>query len=411
VTESARAPGATFARVPYGPDDRAAWRDLPFELDEYRSRLTAVQARLAESQLVGAIVHSAGADLANLCYLSGWSNPLAGDALLVIPALGEPALVTNAIVHGEPMHTEIYQAWFDDVRCSPHTRGVSYCNTPTIAEHLVDCLAERGMTAGRFGLSGPWSDELRDTLAAAFPGLRAEPFDATLARLRAVKSPAEQAVMREAADIAEIALASAVTAVRPGAREHDVAAALYAAMMSRGADGPLYFVQVVSGPRSGFRNVRPTGRWMEDGDPVYIGFGLRYQGYCARAATAVTAGSPSLQWRRLLDANRQILRQSLAAARPGAAVTDVVSLGTRLAEEFGVGRETWVGGHGIGLHTHDMPLIGPDSTDTFEVGTTFIYEPMVCRAGLGTANFERVYLMTATGPQRLASNGLRPWEQ
>jgi Xaa-Pro aminopeptidase len=412
VAESALAPGATFARVPYGPDDRAAWRDLPFDLGEYRRRLAAVQARLAESQLAGAIVHSVGADIANLCYLSGWSNPLMGDALLVIPARGEPTLVTNAIVHGEPMHTEIYQAWFDDVRCSPHTRGgVSYRNTPTITEHLVDCLSQHGMTAGRFGLSGPWSNELRDALAAAFPGLRAEPFDATLAQLRAIKSPAEQAVMRQASDIAEIALASAVTAVRPGAREYDVTAALYAAMMSHGADGPLYFVQVVSGPRAGFRNVRPTGRQMEDGDPVYIGFGLRYRGYCARAATAVTAGTPSPQWRRLLDANRQILSQSLAAARPAAIVTDMVSFGTRLAEEFGVGQETWVGGHGIGLHTHDLPLIGPDSADTLEVGMTFIYEPMICRTGLGTANSERVYLMTATGPQPLASNAPRPWEQ
>ncbi len=411
MAEPVLASGATFARVPYAPGDRAAWRDLPFDVEEYRRRVAAVQARLAESELAGAVVHGRGIDMANLWYLSGWPNPLMGDALLVIPACGEPALITDATVHGEPMHSEIYQAWMDDVRCSPHTRGgVRYRNARTITEHLTDCLAERGLTAGRLGVSGPWSDELRAALADTFGGLRTEPFDAALAHLRAVKSPAEQAVMRRAAEIAETALASAVAAVRPGARELDVAAALYAAMIGEGADGPLYFVQVVSGPRAGFRNVRPTGRQMADGDPVYIGFGLRYQGYCARAATGLTAGTPSHQWRGLLDANRQILRQSLAAARPGAPVTDVTDAGTRLAGQLGVGHETWVGGHGIGLHTHDLPLIGPDSTDTFQAGQTFICEPMICRTGLGTANSERVYLMTDAGPQPLAG-AQRPWEQ
>jgi Xaa-Pro aminopeptidase len=194
-------------------------------------------------------------------------------------------------------------------------------------------------------------------------------------------------------------------------REYDVAAALYAAMMSRGADGPLYFVQVVSGPRAGFRNVRPAGRQIADGDPVYIGFGLRYRGYCSRAATGLTAGTPSPQWRRLLEANQRIQQESLALALPGAPVTGMVSAGTRLAGELGVGEETWVGGHGVGLHTHDLPVIGPDSTDTFEPGMTFIYEPMICRTGLGTANSERVYLMTGAGAEPLARDAPRPWEE
>ena len=411
MAEPALASGATFARVPYAPADRAAWRDLPFDVEEYRRRVAAVQARLAESELAGAVVHGKGTDMANLWYLSGWPNPLMGDALLVIPAHGDPTLITDAIVHGEPMHTEISQAWMDDVRCSPHTHaGATYRNVRTLTEHLTDCLAECGLTAGRLGVSGPWSDGLRAALADASGGLRTEPIDAALARLRAVKSPAEQAVMRRAAEIAETALASAVAAVRPGARELDVAAAIYATMISEGADGAIYFVQVVSGPRAGFRNVRPTARQLTEGDPVYIGFGLRYQGYCARVATGLTAGTPSPEWRGLLDANRQMLRQSLAAARPGAPVTDVTDAGTRLADELGVGQETWVGGHGLGLHTHDLPLIGPHSTDIFEVDQTFICEPMICRTGLGTANSERVYLMTAAGPEPLAG-AQRPWEQ
>jgi Xaa-Pro aminopeptidase len=412
VAEPTIAPAATFARVPYGPGDRSAWRDLPFDVAEYRRRIAAVQARLAEAGLGGAVVHSQGTDIANLCYLTGWSNPLMGDAVLVVPERGEPALVTDAIVHGEPMHTEIYQAWLDDVRCSPHTRGgVRYRNARSITEHLTDCLADRGLTSGPIGLAGPWPDLLRSALGDALPGLLAEPFDAALARQRAVKSDAEQALMRQAADIAETALAAAVAAVRPGVSEHDVVAALYATMMSHGADGPLYFVQVVAGPRAGFRNVRPTARPIQDGDPVYIGFGLRYRGYCARAATGLTAGAPSQPWHRLLDANRQILQQSLPLARPGAAVTDMVSAGAQLADELGIGDETWVGGHGIGLHTHDLPTIGPDSTDTFETGMTFIYEPMICRTGLGTANSERVYLMTDAGPQPLAADAPRFWEK
>jgi Xaa-Pro aminopeptidase len=406
------APEAIFGRVDYGPDERRHWAELAFPVEEYRERVARLQARLAEQDLAGAIVRGVGADVANVAYLSGWTNPLMGDAIVVVPTEGEPALVTNAIVHGEPMHTEIYKVWFDDVRCSPHGRGdFAYENAPIITEQLIECLSERHMTKGRCALVGRSGDEIWETVTAACPDLSTEPFDIALAGMRAIKSPAEQLMMRRAAEIADEVLLSAIDAIGPGVSEHEVAAELARTMLAAGADGPLYFIQVVSGPRSGFRNVRPSERRMEVGDPVYVGFGLRYRGYCARAGAGACVGEPSAEWRSLLDANVRILEESLTLARPGAPVRDAALAGTRLAAELGLAGETWVGGHGIGAHTHDLPFIVASSDDRFEPGMTFIFEPMICRTGLGTANAERVFLMTIDGAQPLSRAPFRIWER
>ena len=44
---------------------------------------------------------------------------------MVVPLEGEPTLLTNWVMHDEPMHSEIWTTWIDDVRpCPPFTYDV-----------------------------------------------------------------------------------------------------------------------------------------------------------------------------------------------------------------------------------------------------------------------------------------------
>ena len=231
-----------------------------------------------------------------------------------------------------------------------------------------------------------------------------------LTELRAIKSPAELALMRRAGEICDGALLAALAAARPGASERDVAAAVALTMMRDGGEEALYIIQAVSGPRSAFRNVGASDRTLEEGDPIYIGFGLRHGGYCGRIGTGTSIGRAPARLRKLLEANARITEACTALVRPGVPVTVPVEHANAMAQDLGVADDIIAGGHGIGAHTHDKPYVQPGSSDVFTEGMVFVFEPVIYSKGFATANAERVYEVTATGCAPLSKVPLRVWE-
>ena len=66
--------------------------------------------------------------------------------------------------------------------------------------------------------------------------------------------------------------------------------------------------------------------------------------------------------------------------------------------------------HGIGATTHIPPSFVPGSNAILEANMTFAYEPMFVRKGFGTACIEDLYVVTATGCERLSEAPERLWD-
>jgi Xaa-Pro aminopeptidase len=404
-------PGRTPWRpTPYDVEARRPWKRLPFSDDEYRARQAAVRD-LARAKGVRAIlVGGNGIDVANVRYLSGFPNHYKGDVVVIVPVDGEPVMLTNAIAHGEPMHIEIYQSAIDDVRCAPSDRGrTQYSDAPSLMSLLEQALSELGLLTARVGVSG-----YAPTMSLVLQDKRQmviEDCTHDLLEMRAIKSPAELALMRRAGEICDAALLASLDAARPGASERDVAAAVASTMMRDGGEEALYIIQAVSGPRSAFRNVGASDRILEKGDPMYIGFGLRHGGYCGRIGTGTSVGRPGDRLRTLLEANARITEACIALVRPGVPVVEPVEHANAMARELGVADGIIAGGHGIGIHTHDKPYVQPGSADVFKERMVFVFEPVIYSAGFATANAERVYEVTANGCVSLSAVPLRVWDR
>ena len=76
------------------------------------------------------------------------------------------------------------------------------------------------------------------------------------------------------------------------------------------------------------------------------------------------------------------------------------------------GYEEWFyfRGHGIGATTHIPPSFVPGSNAILERNMTFAYEPMLVRKGFGTACVEDLYVVTATGCERLSEAPEKWWD-
>lgn len=249
-----------WGRVPYTYSDRLPWMNLPFPVEEYHERLRRLGRLMARDGLDCVAVLGNRPDSANVRYLTNFEDFYGGETIAVIPAAGAPGLATNAVMHGEPMHSGIQDCWMEDVRCAAAPRTVTGTATAVgLFDHVEDLIRERGVDGGAIGMVGEIGvDRLLQFLTDKFPRARIMQASGLLTEMRAIKSPREIEVMRKAVHLADVAMQAAMDAVRAGVSEFDLAAEANHAMFKAGAEHPAFAIAVVAGPRSGFKHVAPT---------------------------------------------------------------------------------------------------------------------------------------------------------
>ncbi len=400
-----------WGRVPYGFQYRLPWMNLPFPVEEYHDRLNRLRARMATDGVDCLVVLGNRADNANIRYLSNFEDFYGGETVIVVPRDGSPGFTTNAVMHGEPMHSGIQDCWIEDARCAAAPRTVAGSAQPvTIFDHVEDFIRERGCAEAVIGVAGEFNAErLHAFLKETFPRARLTPANAIMTQMRAIKSPHEVEVMRTACRLADAAMQAAMDNVRPGATEFDLAAEANYAMFKLGAEHPAFAIALTAGPRSGFKHMAPTSNAVRAGDIVYIDVGGRYMGYHSDCSRQRVCGEPNAEQRRFMETQITIVEETTRAARPGVVIADLARIGLAIAREAGYQDYLYFRGHGIGCATHDLPAFSPSSDHVLQQGMVFAYEPMLVRKEFGTACWEDIWHVTTSGLERLNECQNRWW--
>jgi Xaa-Pro aminopeptidase len=182
-------------------------------------------------------------------------------------------------------------------------------------------------------------------------------------------------------------------------------------MFKAGAENTAFPMAGCGGPRSGFKHSIPTNRKLQAGEIAFTDLGAQLKGYCSDTARGKVVGrAPTAEQKRFLDAQIEIIHETIAMIRPGVRIGDVATRAIEMAKEFGYEEWFYFRGHGIGATTHIPPSFVPGSNVILEANTTFAYEPMFVRKGFGTACVEDLYVVTATGCERLSEAPERWWD-
>jgi Xaa-Pro dipeptidase len=278
---------------------------------EYRTRI----ARLREAMHRRRLATLALASPENVHYLLGLDHlGYFAFTLLVVPADGPPVLVARRMER----HTLTAQV--------PGARQALYGEGQDPARVVARVLAEVTPDGGTVGVeehSMALPPAILSRVTAALPGLRLQDCTALPARLRAVKSPAETALVRRAADASGHAMRAALQAAGTGVSERTVAAQAQWAMTAAGSAQPGFVPLVRSTERLAQEHVTWSEHELADGEGLFVelsGCVHRYHApmsrtlYCGHAAPgAGTAAAAALAG---LDAAR-------AALVPGAATGSV----------------------------------------------------------------------------------------
>jgi Xaa-Pro aminopeptidase len=399
-----------WGRVPYTYADRLPWMHLPFPVEEYRDRLARLVERMAHQDLDCLVVAGNRADGTNIRYLTNFEDFYGGESMLVVPREGPPGFTTNAVMHGEPMHSGIQDCWIEDVRCAAAPRTVTGSASPaTVYDHIEDFITERGCARGAIGIAGESSEHLVRFLGETFPAARIVDAAPILRQMRAIKSDREVEVIRRACRLADAGLAAAMEAVRPGIAECELAGEANRAMFSGGAEHPAFAISVCAGPRSGFKHMAPTDYRVRPGDMVYMDVGARYMGYYSDASRQRVCGEPDGEQRRFMETQAGIVEEVMAAARPDAVIADLAKIAIARAEGAGYGDYLYFRGHGVGAAVQDLPAFAPGNPAALERNMVFAFEPMLVRREFGTASWEDVWRVTVAGVERLNECPVRWW--
>ena len=247
---------------------------------------------------------------------------------------------------------------------------------------LAEVLREHGLADARIGIELdylPVGDFA--ALREALPQARFEASQAMLARLREIKTPAEIEILRRLSRIADRAITEAYRAADAGSSEMDLAAALTRGIYEQGAE---YFklMIVATGERSVFPNVGPTKRVLKAGDVCRVEIFPIIGGYHAGVCRTAAVGAPPPEAERIwanLTACKHLL---LDAIKPGASTRAIYELYLKKVGELGLPPISFIG-HGIGLHLHEDPYLGPTADRALEAGMVLGIEPLIYETGFG----------------------------
>ena len=177
-----------------------------------------------------------------------------------------------------------------------------------------------------------------------------------LSALRIVKDNEEIKRIQRSAKVAEVGMAAAVMAVKPGVTESQVAAEAEYAMRQAGAQ-EFWRTYVSSGPRTNIAHGLPTLRKLKKGDLVMIDIHPIVAGYSADICRTVCVGKPSPAQEAAYNLYVHAQQATIAKVRQGAGMVDLEQTLHDIVKEGGY--EKAIFGppiHGVGIEFEESPL-------------------------------------------------------
>src|SRR5262249_41593555 len=316
---------------------RAGGRMADIELGEERRR--RLLAAMAESRIDALLLYGNAWQGDYLRYGADFSI-LEGHGVALVSSDGATELFLDSLVEAE--------------RAEAETPGTTIHFDADIVHAVgarIDGAAHRRLAAAprRLLPSGLLAKDRAATLADA---------TALLDRLLMHKLPAEIAVLRRAAQMADDAYAVFRDAVKPGRRQYEVVADIEAYLRRRGC--PDNFMIIGSGGKDVFGMTPPSERCIAGGDLVTTELTPAVTGYFAQICRTLVVGKATDAQRHAFDVFREALAAGVAAVRPGATAADVARAENEVFRKYGLGEYTtskWtrVRGHGLGLFCDSKP--------------------------------------------------------
>lgn len=331
----------------------------------------------------------------NVAYLSGYASVCSG---VLITARQEPVFCT---------------LWLD----APEAR--EHCHLPKVSTYvfpensllgrMTEILRKQGVTAPRrLGIEKDFLVVRQyEVLVGAFPQADLVNITPVIDRLRAVKNPEEVSFIKDAAVIADQAMAAALAAVAPGISELEVAAEAEYVMRKAGSLRPAFGTFVASGARTLLAHPHASPKRMQPGEAVVIDLGAVVAGYASDLCRTTFVGSPSREQRDYLHLVIQAQEAAAAALKPGTEAGEVYEAARQVFAARGLDRLLPSDiGYGVGLRQSEFhPVIEKESLTVLQENMVVaLMQTTIYDRNVGGLRVEDTFWIRGHGAERLTQH-------
>lgn len=332
-------------------------------------------------------------------------------AMLLLGADGSSLLIADNLLEpfAERSHVDRVEmpTWYRSRESAPRRDDLLIRTT-------VDVL--RNTSGSVLGVDAAVPAAVLEAIRHDRPGLYLLDVGETVHRLMRSKDADEVAVMRRCVAAAEAGFASALVGITPGMTEMDAFELVNRSCMEAAGEPVIVYGDFASGPRTEEGGGGPTRRVIHKNDLFILDFSVVIHGYRADFANTfvVGGGEPPKRQSAMAAVCLEALQAGEAALGPNIPARHVHRVVHHVFRKHGMDplflHHT---GHGLGLGHPDPPYLVPDSEDTLVIGDIITLEPGLYERGIGGMRFERNYLITGQGAEKLSHHhiGLRQEER
>jgi Xaa-Pro dipeptidase len=374
-----------------------------FAAEEFAARIARTTAELALRRMDAALLFApeshywlTGYDTFGFCFFQ----------CLVLTADGRLALLTRSADLRQARATSIIadvRIWTDSATASP-------------AAQLRDLLASLGLANARLGIEtstqGLTHANGRAVEAALDGFATLVPIDGVIEALRAVKSTAELAFVRQAGVLADAAYDAALATIAPGADEGRILAAMQGAVFEGGGDYPGNEFIIGSGPDALLCRYKSGRRKLDAQDQITLEWAGSYRRYHAALMRTVCVGQPTKRHVALHTACHDALGACEAELRPGRTAGDVFAAHARVLDQAGLAEHRLAAcGYSLGARFTpswmDAPMLYAGNPFALVPNMVMFLHMIVMDSASGTAmTLGRTSIVTDAAPEPLSRHGL-----
>lgn len=318
-----------------------------FTRQEYHERIAKTQARMRQAGIEVLWVTSPP-NINYLCGYDAWSFYVHQGLLLALDE-PDPIWIGRGIDVPCVRHTSFLD--LDNV----HGYGDEYLVPPAHAmEFVAGLVRSLGWSRSVIGVEMDthyFTARACERLRASLPRAHVVDADRLVNWVRIVKSEREIEYLSQAAQITDIAMRTGIESIVPGARQCDVAGAIYRALICGHpefhGDVP-DFQTMPKGARTAAPHLSWTAERYEPGEPCTLELGANRFRYHAPLSRTVHLGRPPERLVRLSRIVREGLESALAAVKPGITCEAIEAAWRGTVAPYGLVKQSRIG-YSVGI--------------------------------------------------------------